>query len=128
MISRADSRVTSRVKTVSLEIAPGYTEDRDMSDPDSLAELIKNLEDPIYPPRASSRRSTRATRAVSLQRPRRAQPAARRDRRDPADHELDGARILPVRRARSLSLARLHGRTRPRIGRKFARFCAEAFR
>jgi hypothetical protein len=38
-------------QSVSLEIVPGYTEDRDMADPDSLAELVKNLENPTYPPK-----------------------------------------------------------------------------
>lgn len=36
-------------QTVNLEIEPGYMEDRDMADPDSLTELVKNLENPTYP-------------------------------------------------------------------------------
>ncbi len=36
-------------KTVELEISPGYTEEREMADPDSLSELVSNLEDTTYP-------------------------------------------------------------------------------
>ncbi|HEX3778000.1 MAG TPA: SpoIVB peptidase S55 domain-containing protein [Polyangiaceae bacterium] len=36
-------------QTVNLEIEPGYTEDRDQSAPDTLAEMIKNFQDPVYP-------------------------------------------------------------------------------
>ncbi len=39
-------------RTVTLEIAPGYTEEKDKAAPDSLAELIENLQDPVYPPRS----------------------------------------------------------------------------
>jgi len=36
-------------QTVNLEIEPGYTEERDQAAPDTLAELIKNFESPVYP-------------------------------------------------------------------------------
>jgi SpoIVB peptidase S55 len=36
-------------QTVNLEIEPGYTEDRDQSSPETLAEMIKNFENPVYP-------------------------------------------------------------------------------
>lgn len=36
-------------QTVNLEIEPGYAEERDQPAPDSLGELIKNLENPVYP-------------------------------------------------------------------------------
>jgi hypothetical protein len=36
-------------QTVNLEIEPGYAEERDQPAPDTLGELIKNLEDPVYP-------------------------------------------------------------------------------
>jgi len=36
-------------QTVNLEIEPGYTEERDQAAPDSLADLIKNFENPVYP-------------------------------------------------------------------------------
>jgi len=36
-------------QTVNLEIEPGYAEERDQSAPDNLTELIKNLENPVYP-------------------------------------------------------------------------------
>jgi hypothetical protein len=39
-------------KTVTLEIGPGYQEDRDKAAPNTLAELVKNLEDPVFPPRS----------------------------------------------------------------------------
>jgi hypothetical protein len=39
-------------KTVTLEITPGYTEERDRAAPDSLAELIRNLKEQLYPPRS----------------------------------------------------------------------------
>jgi hypothetical protein len=39
-------------KTLTLEITPGYTEERDRAAPDSLAELVKNLETQLYPPRS----------------------------------------------------------------------------
>jgi hypothetical protein len=44
------SRLAGR--TVTLEIAPGYQEDRDRAAPNTLAELVKNFEDPVYPPRS----------------------------------------------------------------------------
>ncbi len=34
---------------MNLEIEPGYTEDRDQSAPDTLADLIKHFENPVYP-------------------------------------------------------------------------------
>ncbi len=39
-------------KTVQLDIAPGYTHLRERPSPDSLADLVKNLEDPVYPPKS----------------------------------------------------------------------------
>jgi len=36
-------------QTVNLDIEPGYAEERDQPAPDSLAELITNLENPVYP-------------------------------------------------------------------------------
>jgi hypothetical protein len=39
-------------KTLTLEITPGYTEERDRAAPDSLADLIKNLKEQLYPPRS----------------------------------------------------------------------------
>lgn len=36
-------------QTVNLEIEPGYAEERDQPAPDTLADLIKNLENPVYP-------------------------------------------------------------------------------
>jgi len=36
-------------QTVNLEIEPGYTEERDQAAPDTLADLIKNFENPVYP-------------------------------------------------------------------------------
>jgi len=36
-------------QTVNLEIEPGYAEERDQAAPDTLAELIKNFENPVYP-------------------------------------------------------------------------------
>jgi hypothetical protein len=39
-------------QTVSLEIAPGYTEEREVAPPDSLKELIANFVNPIYPPKS----------------------------------------------------------------------------
>jgi len=36
-------------QTVNLEIEPGYAEERDQPAPDTLAELVKNLENPLYP-------------------------------------------------------------------------------
>jgi hypothetical protein len=39
-------------RTLTLDIVPGYMEERDKAAPDSLAELIQNFEDPIYPQRS----------------------------------------------------------------------------
>ena len=39
-------------KTLTLEVSPGYREEKDKAVPDSLGELIKNLEDPSYPPKS----------------------------------------------------------------------------
>jgi hypothetical protein len=50
-------------RTVTLEIGPGYTEEKDKAAPDSLRELIANLQDPVYPARSLvvSYASTEAT-------------------------------------------------------------------
>lgn len=40
-------------QTVSLEIEPGYTEERDQAAPDTLADLIKNFENPVYPAKSA---------------------------------------------------------------------------
>jgi hypothetical protein len=39
-------------QTVSLEIAPGYTEEREVAAPDSLGEMIQNFVNPVYPPKS----------------------------------------------------------------------------
>lgn len=39
-------------QTVNLEIAPGYTKQREMASPDTLAELVENLKDVTYPPQS----------------------------------------------------------------------------
>jgi hypothetical protein len=39
-------------QTVSLDIAPGYMEERELAAPDSLQDLIANFESPIYPPKS----------------------------------------------------------------------------
>lgn len=39
-------------RTLTLEISPGYTEERDKAAPDSLRELVHNFEDPIQPPKS----------------------------------------------------------------------------
>ena len=39
-------------RTVTLEISPGYTEEKDKAAPDSLRDLIRNFEDPIQPPKS----------------------------------------------------------------------------
>jgi hypothetical protein len=39
-------------QTVNLEIEPGYAEERDQAAPDSLSDLMKNLENPVYPPKS----------------------------------------------------------------------------
>ncbi len=40
-------------QTVTLEIEPGYTEERDQSAPDTLADMIHNFEDPVYPAKSA---------------------------------------------------------------------------
>jgi SpoIVB peptidase S55 len=40
-------------QTLTLEIEPGYTEERDQAAPDSLADLIKNFENPVYPAKSA---------------------------------------------------------------------------
>jgi hypothetical protein len=39
-------------QTVSLDIAPGYTEEREVAAPDSLKDMINNFVAPIYPPKS----------------------------------------------------------------------------
>ncbi len=39
-------------QTLNLEIAPGYTVERERAAPESLDELIANMEDPVYPPKS----------------------------------------------------------------------------
>jgi hypothetical protein len=39
-------------QTVNLEIEPGYAEERDQPAPDTLADLIRNFENPVYPARS----------------------------------------------------------------------------
>jgi len=39
-------------QTVSLDIAPGYTEEREVAAPDSLKDMIANFVSPIYPPKS----------------------------------------------------------------------------
>jgi hypothetical protein len=39
-------------RTITLEVAPGYAEERDKAAPDSLREFIENLEEPLYPQRS----------------------------------------------------------------------------
>jgi hypothetical protein len=39
-------------RTVTLEISPGYMEERDKAAPDTLRELVRNFEDPIQPPKS----------------------------------------------------------------------------
>ncbi len=39
-------------RTLTLEIDPGYTQERDRAAPDTLGELIHNFEDPIQPPKS----------------------------------------------------------------------------
>jgi len=36
-------------QTLNIEIEPGYTEEREQAAPESLAEMIKNFENPVYP-------------------------------------------------------------------------------
>jgi hypothetical protein len=40
-------------QTLTLEVEPGYTEDRDQAAPDTLAEMIKNFENPVYPAKSA---------------------------------------------------------------------------
>jgi hypothetical protein len=40
-------------QTVNLEIEPGYSEERDQAAPDSLAEMIENFENPVYPAKSA---------------------------------------------------------------------------
>jgi hypothetical protein len=40
-------------QTVNLEIEPGYIEERDQAAPDTLAEMIKNFENPVYPAKSA---------------------------------------------------------------------------
>jgi hypothetical protein len=46
-------------QTVSLEISPGYTENKEKADPESLGDLVRNLEDTTYPPKSILSRSVR---------------------------------------------------------------------
>jgi len=39
-------------RTLTLEISPGYAEEKDKASPDTLRELIHNFEDPIQPPKS----------------------------------------------------------------------------
>ena len=39
-------------QTVSLDVVPGYTEEREVAAPDSLKEMISNFVSPIYPPKS----------------------------------------------------------------------------
>ncbi|HEV8551559.1 MAG TPA: SpoIVB peptidase S55 domain-containing protein [Polyangiaceae bacterium] len=39
-------------RTLTLEISPGYTEEKDKAAPDNLGDLIRNFEDPIQPPKS----------------------------------------------------------------------------
>ncbi len=39
-------------QTVNLDIAPGYMEEREVAAPDSLNDMIRNFENPIYPPKS----------------------------------------------------------------------------
>jgi hypothetical protein len=40
-------------QTVTLEVEPGYSEERDQSAPDTLAQMIRNLENPAYPAKSA---------------------------------------------------------------------------
>lgn len=40
-------------QTVSIEIQPGYTEEREQSAPESLGQMIKNFENPVYPAKSA---------------------------------------------------------------------------
>jgi hypothetical protein len=39
-------------QTVPLEISPGYMEERETAAPDSLADLVRNFVNPVYPPKS----------------------------------------------------------------------------
>jgi hypothetical protein len=39
-------------QTVTIQIAPGYSEEREVSEPESLDQFIRNLENPTYPPKS----------------------------------------------------------------------------
>jgi hypothetical protein len=39
-------------QSVELRIGPGYEEERDVADPENVPELIRNLENPVYPPKS----------------------------------------------------------------------------
>jgi hypothetical protein len=39
-------------KTITLEVGPGYQEDKDKAAPNTLAELVKNFEDPVFLPKS----------------------------------------------------------------------------
>ncbi len=39
-------------QTVRMEISPGYTVEKEQADPENLGELVRNLEDTIYPPKS----------------------------------------------------------------------------
>jgi hypothetical protein len=39
-------------ETVRMEISPGYTQEKEQADPENLSDLIRNLEDTIYPPKS----------------------------------------------------------------------------
>jgi hypothetical protein len=40
-------------QTVNLEIEPGYSEERDQASPDSLGDMIRNFENPVYPAKSA---------------------------------------------------------------------------
>jgi hypothetical protein len=39
-------------QTVNMEIVPGYQEERDIADPENIGELVRSLENPVYPPKS----------------------------------------------------------------------------
>jgi hypothetical protein len=39
-------------QTVSIDIVPGYLEERDVADPENVRELVRTLENPVYPPKS----------------------------------------------------------------------------
>jgi hypothetical protein len=53
-------------QTVNLEILPGYLEDHEDAAPDSLGELIKNLENPTYPAKSAVVSFSAGSAAVSF--------------------------------------------------------------